>query len=114
MIATQNGSNWVLQDTGISAASATLALDSSGNPHIACIDGQLVKYASWTGNYWSIQTVDTVNLTYYPVELSLAIDQNNIPYNCILPLILDAKIGIVKLAIGTVHVHIQNVPYRLQ
>jgi YD repeat-containing protein len=40
---------------------SSLALDSSGNSHIAYHDRTTgtIKYAKWTGNSWAIQTVDT-------------------------------------------------------
>jgi hypothetical protein len=55
-----------------------LALDSAGNPHVAYVAGNGdVKYASWTGSGWDIQTVATekfVNNVY------LALDSNNNPH----------------------------------
>ena len=58
---------------------ASLALDSSGNPHIAYDDSEGLKYASLTGSSWDIQTVDAS----YPKNsgsFSLALDKNDIPY----------------------------------
>ena len=40
---------------------SSIALDNYGYPHISYSDGpnQSLKYAKWTGNQWSIETVDT-------------------------------------------------------
>ena len=57
----------------------SLALDSSGNPHISYFDetnGHL-KYAAKTGTVWTNETVDTaVNVGEYS---SLALDSSGIP-----------------------------------
>lgn len=90
-IAVWNGRSWDIQGTGITYAGyATLALDSSGNPHIAYTTGvelqygsnwvgSALKYASWTGTGWNIQTLDsTMNDSFSTV--SLALDSNSTPY----------------------------------
>jgi hypothetical protein len=64
--ATLTGASWSIQtvDTGVQLniyrnPVTSLALDSSGKPHIAyCSSDGSLKYASWTGSTWNIQTVD--------------------------------------------------------
>ncbi len=77
IIATLNGGSWVRQDTGINARYAVLALDSSGNPHIAYTDDKTVKYASWTGTTWTNQIVDTY--ASIPRSLFLSFDSHDTP-----------------------------------
>lgn len=91
ILATRNENNWTIQNTVTSYAdTATLMLDSNGNPHIAYTTGVELKYgdswvgsaldyASWKGDTWNIQTIDsTMNDSFTAV--SLALDQNNKPY----------------------------------
>ena len=79
------GTTWNFQDLGDGIQSASLALDSSGNPHISYVGGDfgsgttsLVKYASWNGSSWDIQTVDTIGIlgtsSAYGANTSLALD----------------------------------------
>jgi hypothetical protein len=82
-IAYWNGKSWTVQNTGIDNATyGTLALDSQGNPNIAYTIGNSIKYASWTGTKWNIQTVDTITdySSKAPISLSLALDTNDVPY----------------------------------
>ncbi len=79
MYARWTGTNWETQDTDIrQMITATLALDNSDNPHIACTDGYNEEYASRVQSKWITQTVDY----YYnsPVKISLAFDKSNTPY----------------------------------
>jgi hypothetical protein len=76
-------SAWCIQtvdSTGVVGEYTSLALDSSGNPHISYYDitnGDL-KYAKWNGSTWSIQTVDSAgNVGEY--FTSLALDSNGYP-----------------------------------
>ena len=70
-----NGDNefsyWVGLDT-------SLALDSNDNPHISfySIGYYSLKYASWTGDSWSVKTVDCDS--YF--DTSLALDSNDNPH----------------------------------
>jgi len=54
-----------------------LALDSNGNPHISYCDitNSILKYASFNGISWNIETLDYVSLYN-----SLALDSNDIPH----------------------------------
>jgi len=61
MYAILNGTNWSAQNTGIIGAfNPALALDPYGNPSIAYVLGDALKYASLTGAEWRTQTVDNV------------------------------------------------------
>ena len=90
-IASWNGNDWDIQNTGITyAGSATLLLDSFGNPHIAYTTGvelqyganwigSALDYASWTGTSWTTQTVYS-NMNDSFSAFSFALDSNNIPF----------------------------------
>ena len=52
---------------------SSLALDSSNNPHLSYEGSGGLKYASWTGTGWSIQTVDMGQISY----TSLALDSSD-------------------------------------
>jgi len=71
-------SGWTTRTVyGETADSGTLALDSSGNPHIAYTTDKVVKYARWTGSEWNIQNVNsTVNVQ----SCYLTLDSNNNPH----------------------------------
>ena len=75
------GDVWVIQPVYTYTATTyilDLALDHAGNPHITFVDGSSdsyeLKYASWTGMAWQIQTVDTIP---YPIHVSLALDDGD-------------------------------------
>jgi hypothetical protein len=87
------GSAWNIQTvhatadpTGDTGLYPSLALDSSGNPHISyqlnreniAVQTQNLNYARWTGSAWDIQTVDQPGYTgFYP---SLALDSSGNPH----------------------------------
>lgn len=74
------GTEWTRQTiTSNYVVYASLALDSTGNPHAAYSDGEALKYASWTGSNWEIQTVDA-SYSEIGLHLSLALDSNDTPY----------------------------------
>jgi hypothetical protein len=60
----------------------SLELDSGDNPHIcyAHLSNEVVdvKYAWWTGNSWTVETVDTID--YRLEEASLALDSRDLPH----------------------------------
>jgi hypothetical protein len=66
------GTAWDRQTVDVAGgASATLALDGSGQPRMAYVTtGGEVRYASWNGSSWDVQTVAL--LASGPVDLVLA------------------------------------------
>ncbi|MBN1244112.1 hypothetical protein JXA31_00795 [Candidatus Bathyarchaeota archaeon] len=77
--ASWTGTSWDIQTvTTNHTVYSSLALDSSGNPHVAYSIGSELKYASQNGSNWNIQTVDT--LPEINFEVSLALDSNDTPY----------------------------------
>jgi hypothetical protein len=86
MYASLNGTNWNIQTVDSANASngggngGSIALDSSGNPHIAYsgLCGEL-KYANWDGTRWIIQIVDTGQGINSKPRPYLALDSNNQP-----------------------------------
>ena len=86
-----NGTSWNTQTVELGAFDTlvgeccSLALDSHDNPHITYYEWKYVdrdtaygnlKYASWTGTAWSIETVDT----YTDMDSSLALDSSDNPH----------------------------------
>ncbi|MFZ7137021.1 MAG: hypothetical protein ACOWW1_01170 [archaeon] len=59
---------------------SSLALDSNGNPHVAYITGDKLKYATKNDQNWTIQTVTTDKLPDDNPRFSLALDSNDTPY----------------------------------
>ena len=81
MYASWTGTEWVSQTVDANGAGfGMVALDSSGNPHIAYTDGATIKYAFLKGSSWSIQTVATYKLGDISFKLSFALDKNDMPY----------------------------------
>ena len=58
----------------------SLALDSSGNPHISYCDytNSDLKYTAWDGNTWNIETVDSGGDVGQ--DTSLALDSSGNPH----------------------------------
>ncbi len=87
--ASWTGRNWsieVVTSIGVGVTSngySDLALDSTDNPHISYFDNRqnsALKYASWTGFNWTIETVGNE----YGRQCSLAIDSKGQPKICYL------------------------------
>jgi hypothetical protein len=84
------GSNWDNQtvDTSFTSSfgldSNSLALDSNNNPHIVYNEqsdlNTTLKYASWTGSNWSIQTIDSEAPSSDFYGASVSLDSNNYPH----------------------------------
>ena len=94
MYAWWTGSNWTIQTVTQERGGSRgfLALDSTGNPAIAYIvdaqhnnpDGTVglrlvLKYASWNGSSWDIQTIDAQGNLGPFNSIYLALDKNNYP-----------------------------------
>jgi hypothetical protein len=94
MYAWWTGSNWTIQTVTqeIGGSRGFLALDSTGNPAIAYItdvqhnnpDGTVglravLKYASWNGSSWDIQTIDAEGNFGPFSSIYLALEKNNNP-----------------------------------
>ena len=62
MYTSWTGTQWRTRETGITdvGVNPALALDADGNPHIAYVSGNALKYNSWTEAGCSTQTVDNV------------------------------------------------------
>ena len=63
-----------------SSSTGSIAVDSNNNPHISYYDSvnRDLKYASWNGSAWNLQTVDsTGDVGWYS---SIAMDSNNNPH----------------------------------
>jgi hypothetical protein len=74
------GTEWATQTFSTEQVHyASLALDSSGNPHAAYVDSEGLKYASLPGSNWSIQTVDS-SFSERGFQLSLVLNKNKVPY----------------------------------
>ena len=78
-----NGSEWIIETVDFDLGwreGTSLALDSSGYPHISYTDCNLdaLKYAYWDGNAWQIEVVDTTNNP--PWSSSLELDSYDYPH----------------------------------
>lgn len=67
------GAAWVTETIrGESADSLSLALDTTGNPHIANYQVSSMRYIHWTGSAWNSQTVDNSRKVGESASLALA------------------------------------------
>ncbi|MBD3399562.1 MAG: T9SS type A sorting domain-containing protein [Candidatus Coatesbacteria bacterium] len=78
-----NGTSWQIEtvDADYSVGRySSLALDSSGNPHISYYDASNgdLKYAVWNGTSWQIETLDSNG--YVGKYTSLALDSSGNPH----------------------------------
>ncbi|MFC2051037.1 hypothetical protein ACFLTN_07705, partial [Chloroflexota bacterium] len=87
--ASYNGTAWNLQilDSGVNpfdnvGMANSLALDATGYPHISYNDftNRALKYASYNGTAWNIQTVDDDAADEFRDYTSLALDGNGYPH----------------------------------
>jgi hypothetical protein len=85
------GSSWNIQTVDSDALSFwnSMVLDSNGNPHITYYSNNMsqapdfkvdLKYASWTGSNWNIQTVASSEV--FGAYSSLALDSSGNPHIC--------------------------------
>jgi hypothetical protein len=91
--ASWDGSNWQIQTIDSSPGAglpSSLAIDKNGNPHIAYVYttqdknnsanygySSTLKYASWTGSSWNIETIET----YYGVgACTIILDSHDNPH----------------------------------
>jgi len=71
-----NGSSWDIQTVDGVGERPSLALDSSGQPHISYTMNGDLKYAVCNGSSWDIQTVDTG----HTFSVCLALNSGDHPY----------------------------------
>jgi hypothetical protein len=88
--ASWNGSTWSIQtvdSNGITGSCNSLVMDSSDNPHISYdyYDRNpftshnstiYLKYVSWNGSGWNLQTADTFNAPFWGISLVLDSSEN--------------------------------------
>lgn len=82
-----SGSTWLsetVDSTGDVGWNTSLALDSSGKPHISYVDNtnDSLKYAWLSGSTWLNETIDNIgeDIGYATRDTSLKLDQNDVPY----------------------------------
>lgn len=82
--ARKSGSTWIREVVDTTAPlvgySTSLALDAQGSPHISYQDitNRDLKYASWSGGSWTLETVDAAGDVGY--NTSLALDAQGNPH----------------------------------
>jgi hypothetical protein len=85
------------RDNALLSLGNCIAVDGKGHPHIAYFDNTSnnVKYASWDGSRWTIETVDHVVALDILDHISLKIDQQDRPHLAY----YDAGSGMLKYAV---------------
>jgi len=58
----------------------SLAIDDQGYPHISYNTSSEIRYASWNGASWDIETVDAFDTGLHEFDTSLALDQYGFPH----------------------------------
>jgi len=58
----------------------SLAMDDQGYPHISYNTSSEIRYASWNGSSWDIETVDAIDTGLQEFDTSLALDQFGFPH----------------------------------
>ena len=84
MVGVAEAGAWVIEtvdSAGEVGKGTSLALDSSGNPHISYYDetNENLKYAHWDGSSWQIEIVDS-SLQEYGGDTSLTLDSSDNPH----------------------------------
>lgn len=69
--------NQLVASHGTAGHANSIAVDSSGHPHISYSSFEGLKYAQWTGATWVTQTVDTLAPGYHN---ALALDSAGLPH----------------------------------
>lgn len=82
-----SGSTWaapvVVEDAGVVGETSSLVMDSSDRPRVAYWDATLqdVRYASYTGAAWSLDTVEDLDCAMpFPQRVSLSLDVSGNPH----------------------------------
>ncbi|XES77554.1 MAG: hypothetical protein ACBZ72_01445 [Candidatus Bathyarchaeia archaeon] len=81
-----NGTNWITQTVyvppGMGWVYFSVAIDSSGNPHIVYATINLpideLRYTVWTGSNWNTTTIDSGSFPYWAPSITL--DSHDIPH----------------------------------
>ena len=70
----------LVDSTGRVGDDCSIALDTTGNPHISYLDSSNsnLKYARWTGSSWQIHTLGSVG--NWPEGTSIFVDSNGFPH----------------------------------
>jgi hypothetical protein len=71
-------SNWTTTRITVNVGAGSLAVDSTGNPHVCFTDSEGLKYASLNGQNWNIQTVDKNSVLFG--DCSIALDASGNPH----------------------------------
>jgi len=105
--ASWNGNQWVIQvvDRGLLyhlsiGTFSSLQIDPENNPHIAYDDdtNDLLKYASWKGSNWVIETVDLGSISdMREIEVSLVLGSGGKPH---LSYVLDGNLKYAELGVS--------------
>ncbi|HZU41527.1 MAG TPA: hypothetical protein VE994_02565 [Terriglobales bacterium] len=99
-----DGKEWQFSDAdtrrnenGYVGMGNSIAVDSTGNPHVAYFDisNETVRYAYWNGSTWKTETVSELAGRSDADHVSLMLDRNNVPHIAF----YDAGSGVLKYAV---------------